>query len=219
MQATDTEQTARLAGWAYLAIIVVGVTAEAVLRAGILVPDDPARTAANITAEAFRFHLSMLFDAVMILCDVALAVLLYRFFRPVDATLAMAAMVFRLVQAAVLAGNLMTLQLALMLGSADAGLAHVFLVAHGIGYDIGLLFFGVNMVLTANLLCRSNLTHQVLSMGLALSGLVYLTGSILRLLAPDLSAAFAPAYAMPLVAESLFCLWLLAFGYRRTTLA
>lgn len=219
MLTADTHNTARLAGWAYLAIILAGVSSEAVLRAGILVPQDPAQTAIHIAAEESRFRLGMLFDAVMVLCDVALAVLLYRFFRPVDAAVALAAMVFRLVQAAVLAGNLMMLQLALLLTPSDAGLAHTFLAAHGIGYDIGLLFFGVNMVLTANMLCRSELTHRVLSIGLGLSGMVYLTGSVLRILAPDLSSAFAPAYALPLIAESLFCLWLLWFGHRRLATA
>ena len=107
MLTADTHNAARLAGWAYLAIILAGVSSEAVLRAGILVPQDPAQTAIHIAAEESRFRLGMLFDAVMVLCDVALAVLLYRFFRPVDAAVALAAMVFRLVQAAVLAGNLM----------------------------------------------------------------------------------------------------------------
>ncbi len=217
MSVSHSQHTARLAGWAYLTIILAGVTSEAVLRAGILVPDDPAQTATNILSNEPSLRLAMLFDAVMVLCDVALAVLLYRFFRPVDAMLALVAMVFRLVQAAVLAGNLMTLQLSLMFAQADGGLAHVFLAAHGVGYDLGLLFFGVTMMLTANLLCRSELTHKALPMGLGLSGMVYLTGSVLRLLAPDLGAAFAPAYALPLVAEILFCLWLLAFGYRSAT--
>jgi hypothetical protein len=45
--------------------------------------------------------------------------------------------------------------------------------------------------------------------GLAAAGLVYLTGSALRFFAPDLSAAFPPAYGVTILAGTAFCLRLL----------
>jgi hypothetical protein len=54
-----------------------------------------------------------------------------------------------------------------------------------------------------------------------LSGLVYMTGSALRLADPTIAEAFAPAYGVPVLAESAFCLWLLfaGAGARRTLAA
>ena len=49
---------------------------------------------------------------------------------------------------------------------------------------------------------------------IAAAGPVYLTGSALRIMTPDASAAFAPAYLIAVAAELAFAATLLARGYR-----
>lgn len=227
MQDSTTEAAAiRIAGTAgllYLTIILCGVWSEAAVRASLVVPGDAAATAENIRASVSLFRMAFAADIIMLFCDVALAVLLYRQFLPVDRTLALMAMAFRLVQSAVLGMNLLNHAAALLVAQQSGTaalfppiegefLALFFLELHGYGYDVGLLFFGVNSLLTGWLVVRSGLFSTLLGGSVAAAGLVYLTGSSLRFLAPHLSEAFAPAYLLPLLAESAFCLRLLCMG-------
>lgn len=215
-----------MAGALYLVIIVAGVWSEAVVRAPLLVPDDPLNTIARLQASLGWVRASIAADVVMLIADVALAVLLFRLLQVYGHTLALTAMAFRLMQAAVLGANLLNLQAAVLLADSSgatsllgdhttAALATLRLQAHAEGYDLGLVFFGINTLLTSVLLLRSRWTPRALGLLMAAAGVVYLAGSSLRLLAPDLSADFAPAYVLPLLAESAFCLWLLWVGLGR----
>jgi hypothetical protein len=215
-----------MAGALYLVIIVAGVWSEAVVRAPLLVPDDPLNTVAGLQASLGWVRASIAADAVMLIADVALAVLLFRLLQVYGLTLALTAMAFRLMQVAVLGANLLNLQAAVRLADSSgassllgddtaAALATLRLQAHAEGYDLGLVFFGINTLLTSVLLLRSRWTPRALGLLMAAAGVVYLAGSSLRLLAPNLSSAFAPAYVLPLLAESAFCLWLLWVGLGR----
>ena len=204
---------ARAAGVLYLAIIALGLTSELVFRGALVVPGNAAETAARILAAPGLLRASLAADTVMALADVALAVLLYQLLRPVSAPVALAAMVFRLVQAGLIAasllfqaGALLTLE---MQGEAGAATAQLAMALQAHGYDLGLVFFGVNCLLTGWLLARAGARPALLGWLIAASGLVYIAGSALRFLAPGLGAAFAPAYLLPMLAESGFCLWLL----------
>lgn len=213
----------RTAGALYLAIIVFGVFSEGVVRAALVVPGDAATTAANILAAPGLFRLGFAADAVMALCDVALAVLLYLLLRPVSQPLALLAMVFRLIQTSILGVNLLNHYAALMI--LDGGntlvafeadqlnaMALYLLNVHSHGYDLGLLFFGINSLLVGYLLFVAGGAPRRLGVLMAAAGIVYLVGSTIRFLLPDASPAFAPVYVVPLVAESAFCLWLLFRG-------
>ncbi len=205
----------RLAGLLYLIIIVAGLGAELGLRGPLIDLADAETTATAILAAPGQFRLAIAADLIMALCDAGLAILLYLIFRSVAPGLALSAMVFRLIQTVLIAANLMAMQAAWLLVSggtevADAeALALVFLDLHGHGYDLGLVFFGVNSLIMGMLVWRSGVFARAFGIGLAAAGLIYLTGSALRFFAPDLSAAFAPAYGVTILAETAFCLRLL----------
>lgn len=198
---------ARFAGLCYLLIILCGVGSEVALRGPLIDLGSAEATAMAIEAETLRFRLSIMADVVMAVADAALAVLLFLMFRAVSGGLALSALVFRLLQSGLIAAGLLNLQAALLVADADLSLG--FIALHAYGYDLGLIFFGVNCFLTAALIIRSGFVPRILGVGIGLSGLVYLTGSLLRFLAPDLHGAIAPAYVIPLIAETAFCLWLL----------
>lgn len=202
-----TPGQARLAGVFYLIIILCGVGSEVALRGPLIDLGSAEATARAIGAETMRFRLSILTDVVMALADAALAVLLFFMFRSVSAGLALSAMVFRLLQSGLIAAGLLNLQAALLVP--DVNLALSFIALHAYGYDLGLIFFGVNCLLTAQLILRSGFVPRILGLGIGLSGMVYLTGSVVRFAAPDLHGVVAPAYLLPLIAETAFCLWLL----------
>jgi hypothetical protein len=66
----------------------------------------------------------------------------------------------------------------------------------------------------AALILRSGWIPRLIGFGIGAAGLVYLTGSYLRILAPGLADSFAPAYAICLLAELAFALWLLLLAPR-----
>jgi len=212
----DLVRKIRLAGLLYLIIIVAGLGAELGLRGPLIDFADAVGTATAILSAPGQFRLAIAADLIMALCDAALAILFYLIFRSVAPGLALSAMVFRLIQTVLIAANLMALQVAWLLISdgtrvADAeDLALMFLDLHRYGYDLGLVFFGVNSLIMGILVWRSEFFARAFGAGLAAAGLVYLTGSTLRLLRPELSAVFAPAYALTIIAETAFCVRLLA---------
>ncbi len=209
---------ARAAGACYLVIIVCGLWSELAVRGVVRVPGDAEATAANILAFEGLFRAAMVADLAMGVADVALAVLLAALLWQAGPLIAAMAAAFRLVQAGVLGANLTHHDAALAAAQAGApGGAEAALRAmelHAAGYDLGLVFFGVNCLLTGWLLWRSALLPRVLGAGIAAAGAVYLTGSLTRVMAPDLVGIVAPAYVVPLLAESALCLWLLVRGVR-----
>ena len=149
----DFARQARLAGLLYLIIIVTGLGAELGLRAPLINLGDAEATAAAILGSPGQFRLAIGADIVMALSDAGLAILLYLIFRTMAPGLALSAMVFRLIQTVLIAASLMALLSAWLVltraeGLADAPtLALVFLDLHVLGYDLGLVFFGVNSLI------------------------------------------------------------------------
>jgi len=214
---------ARTAGILYLIIIVCGLFSEIFVRQSLIVAGDPTATAGNILASIGLFRIGFAADSIMLLADVAIAVLFYVVFRPVSQTLSLMAAAFRLTQASVLGFNLLNYHQALLVldGSGYMGvfttgqlnsLAMMFLDSHSHGYDLGLLFFGLSTIVLGYLVLRSGNFPRLLGFGLIAAGLVYLTGSYVRFLAPDYVSLVAPAYLVPVLAEVSFCVWLLAKG-------
>ena len=199
----------RLAGALYLLIILTGVAAELVLRAPLRAAA-PGELSAAFLAAPGTFRLSLLADLVMVSADIALAMLFYMLLKPVGAGLALAVLVLRLFQAAIIAASL-TLLTALpgLVAAGEEVLAATVLGLHATGYDVGLFFFGLNSLLMVRLLRLSGGVPAWIAAAIGLAGLVYLAGSVLRLVAPGAMAAFEPAYAVPLLAETSLCLWLL----------
>ena len=226
-QLTSTElSVARYAGLLYLVIIVLGIGAEVALRGPLVDLADASGMAEAIRSAVTAYRLSIAADLVMAVADAGLAILLFVLFRSVSPTLALAAMIFRLIQSAMIGSNLMNLQAAWLLvsggqdigalapGQADA-IAALFLNLHAHGYDLGLVFFGINSLMTALLIWRSGIVPKAVGVGLALAGGVYLVGSSLHFLAPGAYEAFAAAYVVPVFTETAFCLSLLLVGRTR----
>ena len=184
------------AGILYLIIIASGIFAFFIVRASLIVPGDAAATADNIVASEGLFRVSIAADLIMIISDVALALAFYVLLRPVSHALSLLAAFFRLVQATILGINLLNLFMALLLLSgaeylAAAGAellqaqAMTFLVAHGIGYSIGLVFFGVSILILGYLIIRSGYIPKILGILLMIAAAGYLVDSFASFLLPN----------------------------------
>ncbi|MDG1128544.1 DUF4386 domain-containing protein [Seohaeicola saemankumensis] len=197
----------RMAGLLYLLIIICGLWAEGYVRGTLVLPADAEATARNLVQSEALFRMGLLADTIMALADVAVGVLLFGLLAPLGQGLALAALAMRLVQAAIIASALPGLHSALGLARSDPARALAAIQNHGFSYDMGLVFFGVCCLLTGALLMRAG--ARILAVAIILAGLVYLTGSGLRIAAPAAVAAFQPAYLICILAELGFALWLL----------
>ena len=85
---------ARVAGVAYLSYIVFTMSSVTFYGAAVE-GHDVAEKLAHFAGEIGKVRLSVLLDLLQIICALVLAVTLYRLTKPVDATLATLAMLFR----------------------------------------------------------------------------------------------------------------------------
>ncbi|TNE60149.1 MAG: DUF4386 domain-containing protein [Alphaproteobacteria bacterium] len=212
---------ARTTGLFYLVIIICGICAEVTLSSNFLGLESPDLTAEYVLIWQRSFRLIILANLIMIIADGLVAVLLFQLLRPVNEALSLLAMVFRLLQTAALIANLDHLVSALHLGrlprqifSVDqiGALTEASLDSYGIGYDIALVFFAFSCFALGALIYRTSVMPKLLGALITLSGLVYLIGSLLTLLDVPLTERFALAYAICLVSEPAFALWLLIRG-------
>jgi hypothetical protein len=215
---------ARIGGVLYLIIIVAGILGELFIRGKIIVSGDAAATAHNIMASQSLWRLGIAGDLIMHVCDVPLMLIFYVLLRPVNKNLALLAVLFNLIQTAVMVANEIVLLVPLfLLGGAEylksvdphqlQALAYVSLKVFDYGFGIGLIFFGFECITLGYLIFRSGYLPRALGVLMPLAGLSYLTNSFALLLAPAVAAKLFPAILLPaFVAETSFCLWLLVKG-------
>jgi hypothetical protein len=217
---------ARVAGLLYLIIIAFGIFSEVFVRSNLIVTGDATSTAANILASGWLFRAGFAADSIMLLSDVAIAVLFYVLLKPVNNVLALTASAFRLAQAAILGFNLLNYYAALLLLSGKVyttvfepgqlhALATLFLDIHSHGYDLGLLFFGLSNIILGYLVAKSGYFPRALGYGLIAAAIVYLSGSFTLFLFPSHVSLIKPLYIVPFIAELSFCLWLMVKGVNR----
>jgi hypothetical protein len=221
------QRQARAAGGLYLLIIVLAGFAEGFVRSRMIVAGDPAATAAGILAAPGLFRLGFLSDLTAFLADAALAVLLYLLLRPAGPTLALLALVFRLLAHPAIASlNLLHHLAALQIldgatplqgfsSPQREQLALFALDLHGSGYLIAGAFFGVHCALLAWLLVRSERFPSILGFLLGLSAAGYLFESCVGFAAPGLAPIASVLVGVTAaVGEGALCLYLLIRGIR-----
>ena len=217
---------ARAAGVFYLIIFTFGLFSELYVRGTLVDPASPAATAANITDSEGLFRLGFAADTVMVLSDVAVAVLIYVLLRPVSRTLSALAAAFRLTQAAVLGSILLAHFAALIVldpTGPGAGLATddrdalvgLAMEAHSYGYLIGLVFFAAHLLLLAYLLIKSSWFPSWLGVILGVAGVGYAADSFGFFLVSGYDGTLSPVLLAPaVIAEFSMIAWLLVKGVR-----
>lgn len=221
---TSPQVYARIGGVLYLIIIVAGVFGELFFRERIVVSGDATATAGNILASPLLWRMGIASDLVMHSCDVPLMMIFYFLFRPVNRNLARLALLFNLVQTAVLVAIKLNLLMPLfLLGNADYlkafeprqlhALAYLFIRVHGHVFGVGLIFFGFTCLVLGYLIIRSGYLPRILGVLMQIAGVCYLVNSFTLLLAPAIADQMLRFILLPsFVAELSLCLWLLVKG-------
>lgn len=214
----------RIAGLFYLAIIVLGLFGEMFVRAKLVVSGDPAATAHAISASKGLWRAGIAGDLLMHVFDIPVLVVLYLLLKPVNESLALTATFINLIQTAVLAANKLSLLVPLyLLGGSSyltafspaqlQTLSSVAIKAHGYGFAVGLIFFGVACLVRGHLMVKSGYVPKVYGFLMVLAGFSYLINSFALLLAPTFAAALFPAILVPaFIGELSFTLWMIVKG-------
>jgi hypothetical protein len=217
--------TARLAGAAYLYIILAGLFAEIGVRGQLVNYDDPAATAANILASEMLYRIGFVAELFMTGADILVALCLYRLLLVVDRHVSLAGMVFRLISAAIAGTKALFFLMPLVLLHMSPGtsgfaagelqsLSVLSLKLHGQAYNISLTFFGMDCLIIGWLIWKSGFLPRLIGGGIVVAGVCYLVTSLMIFLTPGLAAAgcFAILFLPCLVAEAALTLWLLVRG-------
>ncbi len=215
---------ARAAGFLYLIIIVVGLFAEIFVRSKLIVSEDATSTANNIMASEQLWRIGFAGSLIMLVCAIPLALIMYVLLRPVSRNIALLAVFFNLVSIAVEAlNNLNSFAALFPLGSSDYlkafepqqlhVLAYHSLRMHTSGYNISLIFFGMNCFFWGYLIFKSGYFPKILGVLLIICALCYVTNSFAWFLAPKFAAVLIPGILVPcFIAEASLCLWLIVKG-------
>jgi hypothetical protein len=214
----------RFAGLMYLAIIVLGGFGELYVRSVLVTAGDASATAAAIASAPMLWRWGIAGDLLMHVFDIPVILALYYLLKPVGKTLSLLALLFNMIQSAVLVANKLSLLMPLYLldgtGYLQAfspqqreALTYLAIKAHSYGFSVGLMFFAIACLLRAPLIYRSGFLPKYLGVLLFVAGLCYLANTVAMLLAPALANAMFPWILLPpFVGELALCLWLIFKG-------
>jgi hypothetical protein len=205
----ETTRTMRRASLtAGLALLLMAVLAAFAVFGAIgprVTVGDPAATARDILAAEGLFRWGIACLVVVVLLDVVVAVALLTLFSPVSRTLATLAAWFRVAYAAVYLVAILQLVLAVdLLGEPEQAYATLWLV--------GLVLFGVHLLLIGYLAYRSGLMARVFGVLLVVAGLGYVVDGFVAVLVAG------PSYSLgqiTFVGEVALVGWLLLVGRRK----
>lgn len=228
ISSTMSERRAALvAGFGYLAIFFLAIFANFFVRSGLVDPDDVAVTYANIAESEGLFRAGMLAFLAVFVLDVAIAWALYLLFRRQRPEMSLLTAWFRLVYTVLLGVALIFFFLVLEFvggrSSLDAfDLAQreaqvgLLLDAFNFAWLIGLVAFGIHVVLLGYLVLSTRVAPRALGIVLVVAGVAYIldtTANALLAGYDDYANAFLAMVAIPaVIAELWFTFWLLLKG-------
>lgn len=174
---------AKAAGGLYLFLMLVALFSEFYVRLRLLVPADPAQTARNLALSERLFRIGIFGDLVTFAGDIALICALYVILKPVNRSLALLALFWRLGACSILAAVMLNDFAALRLLSGASylqafspeqlqALARYFLDLEISGYRIGAAFFALGSLLFSYLWFKSRYIPRALAVWGILSSLL-----------------------------------------------
>lgn len=213
-------QAAVIAGFGYLLMPVA--YAEFSIWPKLVIPGNIEQTVQNIVAHGGLFVAAILCYLISFLLDVVIAWALYVLLAPVNRSVSLLTAWFRLVYVAMgLFGvlNLVSVYRLLntpgyltLFGSGPLH-AQVQLLLNSFRYDwsMGLLIFGIHLVLLGYLIYRSGYIPRIIGILLVIDGLGWIIDSLKPYLYPNAHLRFL---FITFFGELIFMLWLLIRGWK-----
>ena len=219
---TTRRTAARVAGAGYLALFILAIFANFVVKQGIIDPDDAAATAAAIREQESLFRIGLAAFVIVFLIDVPVAWGLYVLFAPAGRARSLLVAWFRIVYTVFLGVGAVFMFLGLQIAIGATGLgpdaALLMFAAFDFAWYVGLIAFGAHLVLLGALIIRSRIAPPIVGIILAVAGAAYAVDTLVHVLVADYAAiagVMLAVVAIPsIVAELTFTVWLLLAGRR-----
>ena len=222
-KSNSIKKIARISGVLYLFIAVCGGFAFFAGYETLMVAGDATATANLIMSSESTFRIGLAGDAFTFLGEIALTVLLYVLFKPVNKILSLVAALSRLAMTAMIGMNLLNKVIAFhLLSTADylgtftadqsQALAHLFLTAYGYGSLIWGIFFGLHLLIIGYLIFKSSYFPKILGLLFVFAASGYFIHSFGNFLFPQYEAIYNVVILATVPAELAFALWLLIIG-------
>jgi hypothetical protein len=221
---TSPQVYARLSGTLYLLIILFGGFSDGYVINTLVVPGDFAATAHNIMASTTLWRLGVITCLIVPMLAVAQLLPAYLLIRPVSRKFALAMIFFNIVSLSVESISKIFLLMVLPILE-NPGYDKIFepqqiyvfinilVVTHNITFNVALIFFGGDCLITGYLVFKSKYFPRFLGVLLQISGISYLIGSSTVIFAPGFDDVIAlPLMILAFIGELSYCLWLLVMG-------
>ena len=217
------QRAAKVAGFLFLAIIVIAIFGEFVLLSDIFVDGDMATTVQNIQANELQFRMTIATELITFAAVTVLALVLYVVLKPVHKTVAQLGLFWRLGEASIYAIVLLLRYLSLtVLSEAEYlsafdqaeinALVGFFLDAYGVGYGFGIIFFSLGSTVFSYLFYKSGYIPKVLAAwGIFASVMVFIS-NVGEIIFSEGTNVALPAGLAILLFEVCIGIWLLIKG-------
>ena len=224
---TDTTRrtAARIAAAGYVALFVLGVFANFVVKQGIIDPVDAEATVVAIREQETLFRIGLTAFVVVFLIDIPVAWGLYVLFAPGGRARSLLVAWFRIAYTVFLGVGAVFMFLGLQIATGVTDLAPdvalLMFAAFDFAWYVGLIAFGVHLVLLGALIIRSRIAPRIVGVILAVAGSAYAVDTLVHVLVADYAAiadVMLAIVAIPsIVAELTFTVWLLLAGRRSSS--
>ncbi|MHA4847590.1 DUF4386 domain-containing protein [Flavitalea antarctica] len=220
------KKLAQIAGLFYLIVISTGLFAEIFVRQKLRIHGDPLEIANHLRNSEMLSRLGLVADLVNFICGLPVILIVYILFEHVNKFLIRLALLFVIIQTAIIATNLLNqISPLLLLGNNAymksfepgqlAALSMHALDLQAQGYGIGLVFFGCYCIIVGYLIMKSTLVPRFLGFLYALAGISYLANTFIMIMSRDFANPLFPYFAaVAFVGEFSLCLWLLIKGVK-----
>lgn len=220
-------KAALLAGFGYLPVFIIGIFANFIALENLIVSGDAAATTNNIVASETLFRMGIAGFVIVAIFDLMVAWALYVFFKPINKSLALLAAWFRLMYVAIAGVALLNLIVVTeLLSGADYLIdfaptqlniqVMLHLNAYEWGWRIGIVFFGIHVLVLGYLILRSSYIPRILGIMLIVATVGYLVSTFSSFLMSnfaDHETIFLVILAVPaVIAELSLTFWLLFKG-------
>jgi hypothetical protein len=222
-----TVKDARVAGFIYLLLVLVGPFRLEILPAKLFVPANAVATASNIASHDVLFRLGILSDMLAGVLSLILALALYRLFEPVDRRLAVLIPIFgALMVTPIYFANTLNDAAAMLLANGAGPLSAIeaplrdaltmlSLQLHHYGVVVNEVFWGLWLFPFGLLVIRSGFIPRFLGYWLLLNGAAYVVLSFTGIMLPKYDDVVSLAAFPFQLGEVAVMLWLLIAGARQ----
>ena len=208
--ARSLRRASLIAGLALALIVVLSAFGNFVAIQPLVTPEDATKTTIDISNSEALFRWGIASLILVAVFDIVVAAALLRLFEHVSRSLSITAAWFRAGYAAVYLVAIIQLVVALgLLGDPDQALRAI--DAYGTIWLVGLILFGVHLLLIGYLAYRSGFMAKAFGVLLVIAGLGYIADGFIAVLVPDPSISIGQ---FTFIGEAALMFWLLIKGTR-----